>query len=281
MNFLYPLLAIASETAGKTIDKLNLTHTRISARQLMFLVFVGMFALLSVFIVITRQPFPAFTLVSFGLVVLIGVVSFVANIFDFLSLKANDLSLREPLVGFKPILAGLIGFALFPDERKPIYLVAFALGAIIVYWGSRQRRLGHIQKKGMFYLIVAVVLYALLPSIFNVTLPYISPAYIAFFRVVAVLAFTCVLCPVREIRKITSKGARYGLVSGVVYAVGAVAGLYMLQTFGVVASTLFAMLEPTLKYLSSFFVLKENVRRGEVASSVLIAVIIVTTLFIS
>lgn len=274
MGFLYLFISIVGESAGKTVDKLNFRRNHVTARQIMLLVFFAMSVSLLLFILLTRQPFPHFTLITLGLVLLIALVSFGGNVFDFLSLKADDLSLREPLNDFEPIVAGLVGYALFPAERKPGFLLAFLLGAIIVYYGTHRRKLRRLQKQGMFYLLLGVGLYALLPSIYKVTLGYLSPAYIALFRVASVLVLSSLLFPVKNVRGLSSKKLSYGLLSGVVYAISAVAGLFAIRELGVVLTMLLSLLGPFMRYYAGYFILKENVRKGEMISSFLLAIVV-------
>lgn len=274
MGFLYLFIAILGESGTTIIEKLNFRRNKITAQYLMFLLFLAMSVLLSLFVLITKQPFPHFTLVSLGLIGLIVAVSFSSNIFDVLSLKADDLSLREPLSDFAPIVAGLIGYALFPAERKPGYLLAFLLGGVIVYWGTHRRKLRKFQKKGLFYLLLAICLEALLVSIYKVSLDYLSPVYITLFRVVAILILSSVFFPVKNVRKLTSKKLGYGLLAGLVCTIGAVASLYAIHALGVVLTMLLSMFGPFLRYSAGYFVLKENVRKGELLSSALLATVV-------
>lgn len=281
MNFLYPFIAILGESAAKTIDKLNFSKNHIPYRLLMLLTFIAMTASLLLFIILTRQSFPAISLVSFGLIALIALASFGGNLFDYLSLKANDLSLREPMVDFDPILAGLVGYVLIPSERKVAFLIAFIIGAVIVYWGTHQRRLRHFQKRGMFYCLLAALLYAFLPSIYQLTLVYISPSYIAFFRVAAILIFTIIFLPVKKITKsLSSSKLTYSFLAGLVYSIEAIASLYAIKTLGVVLTMILLMLGPALRYLASSFILKEKVRKQEVISSLLLAGVVLISIFI-
>lgn len=279
MEFLFPLASIVSEATAKTIDKLNFSTTRISPNYLMRLVFLGMAGSLLVYVLITSKPLPDFSMAAAGFVILIALVSFAGNVFDYLSLKSDDLSLREPMLGFEPILAGLFGYLFFASERNPVLLPAFLLSAVVVYFGTHQRRLGRLQKRGMLYLLLAVLFYALLPSVYKLTLPYISPEYIALFRVVAILLLVSLLLPVRRTKKRLKNGrtARrtvFGLGSGVIYAVGTVTSLYAIQTLGVAQTMLLLTLGPALIYLSGYFILKEKERKGEIISSACLVVIV-------
>jgi drug/metabolite transporter (DMT)-like permease len=274
MDFIYPLIAVVSESFAQTIDRQIFKKHRIAATYLMWLVFVGMFVALFFYIILTKKPLPNFPLVAVSLLVLIALVSFTANIFDYLSLKSDELSLREPMLCFEPLLGGLFGFIFFPAERKPGFLLALMLSVVILLYGTHRRRLGINQTIGMGYLMMGIIFYALLPSIYKVTLPHISPEYIAFFRVTAILLLTTIFMPVKIPTK-PSSTIYLSVFSGFIYAIGAVAGLYAIEKLGVVQTSLLLVLAPVLIYLSSYFVLHEKVRMGEVASSILLAIVVI------
>jgi drug/metabolite transporter (DMT)-like permease len=280
MGFIYLLIYTFAESTGKTIDKLNFARNRVTSIQLMLVIFFAISASLLLFITLTNQPVPHFSPASLGLMAMVVLVSFGANVFDFVSLRLNDLSLREPLVDFEPITAGLVGYVLFPAERKTVFLVAFILSAFIVHWGTSRRKLRASQKKGLFYLLLAVGFYAILPSLYKLTLTHITPVYIAFLRTAAVFLLMAIFFPVKSKRwkGFSHKKVAYGLLSGVAYAVGTVAGLYAIKVLGVVLTMVFMLLGPATRYWASHFILKEKVRRGEMISSLLLAAVAVAAL---
>ncbi len=274
MGPVYVLLSIVTESTGKTIDKLNFKRNRIAAQQLVLLLFIAMSVCMLLFIVLTHQPFPHMTPAALGLIAVIALVSFGSNAFDYLGLKADDLSLREPLNDFEPIVAGLIGYMLFPAERKPGFLLAFILGAVIVYWGTHRRRLRRLQRQGLIYLLIGFCLEAVLPSLYKLSLVHMSPAYITLFRVLAVLVLSRLFFSTQGLRRLSSKKLGYGLLAGGVYALGAVVSLYAIQRLGVVLTMLLMLFGPFLRYMSGYFILKENVRKGELVSSMLLAAVV-------
>jgi drug/metabolite transporter (DMT)-like permease len=278
MGILFALLATIGESIAKTVDKLNFTRNRISSRQLLFLVFLGMFISLLLFIVITRQPLPQFSLITLGLALIIGLVSFASNVLDVLSLRVNDISLREPMLDFEPAVAGLVGYIFFPAERKTGYLIAFILAFFIVRYGTHRRTLQKAQRKGMSYMLLATLLNALLPNMYKVTLGYMSPAYIAFFRVAAVLVLATLFFSFKN-QDYSAKKVTYGLTSGVIYAAETVFSLYAIHILGVVVTMLLLLLGPALRYISGYFILKEKVRRGEVMASLLLAGVVLAAVF--
>ncbi|MCL2037981.1 GRP family sugar transporter [Candidatus Saccharibacteria bacterium] len=272
MGIIYLFLSITFESIGKTFDKLNFTKNHISVRQNLLLVFTVMAVSVVAFSLITQQSWGRLPLTAIAVLAGIIALSFAGNILDEHSLKRNDLSLREPLVNFEPILTGLVAYALFPGERKPIYLVIFIAGAVIVWWGVHRRKLKDFQSKGMRYLWIATMLYAAVPILYQIALDYLPPANIALVRVVAILVLLRLFFPPKKNRKLTGKMKRYGMIAGLVYAGGAIVGLYAIKELGLLLTMSFLMLGPALRFLAGKLFLREKVRHGEIISSALLAV---------
>lgn len=280
MGFFYLFTSILGESVGKTFDKLNFKRTRIGVRLSLLLTFFIMSLTVGGYVALFGQPLPQLSMAVLTLLSLIGVFSFGGNVFDILSVKADDISLREPLVDFEPIMAGLIGYLLFPAERKLSFLLAFLAGTLVVHWGIHRRKLRNYQRKGMRYLWIAVVLYAVLPSLFQEALKYVTPEYIALFRLVSVTILTALFFrPKKILRSLTGKRIMYGTLAGIAYGIGAVVSIYAIQVYGVVITMLFLMLGPAMRYLSSYFILHEKVRRGEVISSLMLTLIVALAAF--
>jgi drug/metabolite transporter (DMT)-like permease len=267
MDFIYPLIAVIGESSAQTANRYNFNKHIISASYLMWLDFVGMFGALLLYILLSGKNIPHLTITLAGLLILIALVSFTANIFDYLSLKADDISLRQPMLSFEPILAGFFGYIFFPSERRPAFLLALIVSLFIVHYGIHRRRLGRVQSRGIGYLFLGILLYALLPSIYKITLPHLDPEFIAIFRVWAILLLTTIFMPIKISFKPKNK-VYIGLVAGVFNAVASVAGLFAIEKLGVVQTSLILILAPVLIYLAGFFILKEKVRTGEVISSI-------------
>jgi drug/metabolite transporter (DMT)-like permease len=274
MDFIYPLIAVIGESTAQTVNRYNFNKHSLTATYLMWLDFVGMFGTIFLYILLSGKNMPHVTLMLAGLLALIALVSFAANVFDYLSLKADDITLRQPMLSFEPILAGFFGYVFFPAERKPAFLVALIISLFVVHYGIHRRRLGKNQTRGIGYLFLGVVLYALLPSIYKVTLPYLNPEFIVFFRVWAILLLTTVFMPIKISLKPQNKVV-LGIAAGLFNAAASVAGLFAIEKLGVVQTSLILILAPVLIYLAGFFLLKEKVRMGEVASSLCLVIIII------
>jgi glucose uptake protein GlcU len=280
MDFMYLLGSIVAESTGKTIDRFNFRRNKIDARQSLMICFAVMTLTVLTYILVRKESFPHLSLVVMAILLGIAVFSFAGNVFDELSCQVNDLSLREPLVDFEPIATGLIAYALFPSERKPAFLIAFILGAFIVRWGIHRRKLRKTQRRGMFYLWLAVILYAIVPVFYKEALYHLPPTYIALFRLSSIFVLLCLFFRPKPRKKLTSRMAGYAVFAGIVYAVGAVVSLYAIKSYGLVFTMLFLMLGPALRYLAGQFILHEPVRRGEVLSSLMLTLVVAIAAFV-
>lgn len=280
MNLIYAITYAIEEAIGTTIDKFNVDRNHIAARQLMLLVFGGMTGSLLIYILLLRPSLPDFTMATIILLLAIALVSFAGNILDYVSLKFDDLALREPMLNLEPVFAGFVGYILFPKERKVIYLIAFALSIIIVAWGTDRRDQKGFEKKGMTFLLLGVACYSILPSIYKFTLPHVSAVYIAFFRTASILILGLIFFRGFSRYKYTKSKVGLGLTSGVIYSTETVLGLIAISKLGVIETMLVTMITPGLIYLSSYFLLHEKVKRREVISSGLMALVVLSALVI-
>lgn len=279
MDFFYLLLSITGESGGYVLDRINFKKNRIGFRPLLLLGFIGMAIFLVPYLLLTHQPSPHITTTAIVLITSIIGFSFIGNVFDALSLKADDLSLREPLLDFYPILAGFVGYFFFPEERSSITLVAFVAGTFVIQWGMHRIKLRKLQRKGIGYLVLSVCFYAILPTLYHQALAYFSPAYISVFRVLGIILLVSLFLRPKSVRSFTPKRVGYCLASGASASVGAIAGLYAIQAYGVVITMLFLMLAPALRYLASQFILREKVNRVEVISSLMLTLIVAFAAF--
>ncbi len=281
MGLLYILAQMFAENAGKILDKHNYIKTSIVPRESLQYTFGSMFFFVASFIVIFNPNIPVFTLIGVALLGLIVVVSFVSNLFDEQSIKINDLSLREPLSNFKPILAGFIGLALFPEERETALLIGFILGAVVVAWGVQPTTLRGRQKKGILFMAIVVVLEASLKNIFVFALDEFDPEFITLFR----LAFISLLLgifyrPRKRNYKTKSQAKRISYTAGLMYALGSISSLYAIDTLGIVTTASLLLFGPALRYLSAYIFLSDKPSRRKVISSGLLGLIAAGVAFV-
>lgn len=281
MGHTYLIFAMFAENAGKILDKYNYSHNKIEPRESLAFGFSTMAIVIATFSAISRPEIPPATLVAVLPLVAIITLSFANNILDEQSLKINKLSLREPLSNFRPILAGSIGYVLFPDERNTILLLALIAGALIVAWGVKPKELSGLQRKGVTYMLLTIITGAIITNVYALALDNSAPEFIALIRTASLsVLFWVFFRPKR--RKFTRKrqALTFSIGAGIVYGGGAILSLYALQTLGVVTTALLTLLGPALRYLSAYLFLSDVPTRQQIMSSALLGLIAAGVAFV-
>ncbi len=274
MDFIYPLLSAVAEAVAKTTDKLNYQKNKILPNQLLFLLFATMVVGLLIFSIFIRQPIPSVTLTIAGLIIFMIIVSFGQNFFDYVGLRTKNLSLREPISNFQPILAGFLAYALFPSERNIKYIVAIIAGSAILYASNSNRRLKLEFDRGTAYLFIGMVFSAVLASVYKVGLEHVSPFYLLLFRSLGVLLLVKVFMRPR-LKGLKNNQVVLGIGAGVMYIVGNLLQLYSIQHLGLNFTIMILALGPAMIYTGCSLILKEKVLpRQIIASAALIGIII-------
>ncbi len=275
MDFIYPLLSVIGEVAGKTVDKLNYNQNKIKPGELVTLLFstmIGSLLLLALF----AHPFLPRLTIWFGcLMVVMIVVSFGQNFFDYVGLSSKNLSLREPINNLEPILASFLAYVLFPSERQIKYVVAIVIGVVILYWGNADKKLRLQLDKGTVYLFLGVVCSAISYSTYKLGLAEkVSPVYLLLIRTAGVLMLTRLLMR-PNVASLDKRQVTWGIGSGFLYAISGLASLYSIQRLGLNFTILILLLGPGLIYICSSVVLKEKVLFKQLAASAALLFVIV------
>ena len=279
MGIIQPLIAIAGESIAKTIDKLNFNKNKIKPAQLIFIIFSGMFISLISFILITQESFPILDLKLVGLISLMIIFSLAQNIFDFTGISSKNLSFREPINNFEPIMASFIAFILFPSEREIKIIIAIIIGAIVIYLGNSDKKLNLKLDKSTIYLFLAMICSAILVSIYKFGLEFISPSYLFIFRVSGILLLLPLLRKI-NFNKMNTSQISYGLFSGFIYFGGFLFRLFSIKNLGLNFTILILLLGPALTYFLSKIILKERIQFKKIVISIILILIIVLTIYI-
>lgn len=274
MDFIYPLLSAVSESLAKTMDKFNYQRNKIVPRQLLFLLFVTMVAGTLISTIFVHQALPAVTWTVAALVIFMICLSFGQNLFDYVGLHTKNLSLREPISNFEPVLASFLAYILFPSERNIKYVVAIVLGTIILYLSNSNRKLRLEFDRGTLFFFLGVVCSAVLASVYKLGLENMSPFYLLLFRSAGVLVLLCLFFR-PEIKGIRRNQTVLGVGTGVVYIIGNLSRLYSIKYLGLNFTIMILLLGPVIIYAASWLVLKEKVLLKQiVASAALLAVVV-------
>lgn len=279
MDFIYPLIAVVGESFGKTVDKLNFNKYKVRPNQLIFLLFSTMVSGLLVSLLFVHPPLPS---VQLGIGILIAamiIISSASNYFDFKGLSTTNLSVRQPINNFQPVLASFLAYLIFPSERQPKYILAIIIGTAILYLANSNRKLKLQIDRGVIYLILAMVCSAALQSIYKLGLESVTPMYLLLFRTAGVLAFSVFFLKL-NLPSLKKNQVRYGIGAGLLYLVANLGELYSIHQLGLNLTILVLLLGPAMTYLLCSLVLREKVLFKQVAASAALLMIIVLVVYL-
>jgi drug/metabolite transporter (DMT)-like permease len=275
MSYLLILVNILGETNGKIIDKYNFRNTNISPKSLIFWLFLSMFSLSFLLVSTQSRALPDISAGMILLFLFIILCSFGQNFFDFSGVALKDLSVREPIVNFQPLLTGLIAFLFFESERDLFLFLAIIIGSITLIWANTKSLNSKIQfDKGMTYLFLGILCSACVSNAYNIGLKDFSPETLFLIRSLGILLISGLFFYPKIIQS-SKKQASLGLISGMVYFIGHLAKIYSISIFGLQNAVLLFMLSPVFMYLHAHFILKEKIGiKKLMASSILICLVI-------
>jgi drug/metabolite transporter (DMT)-like permease len=279
MDFIYPFLAVVGEAVATTIDKLNYNKNKIKPNQLLFLLFSTMTVGLLASLIFIHEPFPAMSLEVFVLIIFMIIVSFGQNFFDYVGLHTKNLSLREPINNFEPILASFLAYLLFPSERDVKYIVAILAGTIILYIGNSNRKLRLVFDVGTIYLFLGVVCSAILASVYKLGLEHASPFYLLLFRASGVLLLVQIFFT-PHIKNLSKNQLVMGVGSGLIYIISNLARLYSIKYLGLNFTIMVLLLGPGLIYIGSSLILKEKITVKQIMTSLTLLAVVLWAVYL-
>jgi len=278
MSLVYPILSILGETAGKVLDKFNFNKNKIGYKPLTVIAFLVMLALTVIFLIATKQSYPSLAFYGYILILVMIILSVLQNVTDVIGLSKEDLSLREPISNFEHLMAALIAFFVFPSERDVVTLLFVIIGVGVLLWANtKKHHLNLFSCKGTRYFVYSTVFAAILTNVYKAGLIILSPSWIFFFRVLGVFIITAAFLRF-DIKTLTRSQWTFSICAGIAYFVGSLAFLFSIQYLGLLTTILLLMLAPALKYLGSYFILKEELTRKEIIGSFLLILVILFSL---
>jgi drug/metabolite transporter (DMT)-like permease len=279
MSYIYPFVKVIAEVTGKTIDKFNFKKNKVEPFQEFLLVFIVMVLLSSIYPIFSLKSFPAFSIFLVSLCLLMILISFFQNLFEFHGLQIKDLSYREMFIGIQPVLTMLFAFLLFPSERKISYIIGIILSVIILYFGTYQKHWKFKQDKGTIYILLAILCSAILANIYKYLLNYLLPQFLFMIRVVGVLILLLLVTKISYKFK-NNKTKVLGSLAGVFYFIGVIAYLLSIKHLGLNLTIILLFLHPVLTYFLSAEILKEKLNFRRMISNILLLIVVFLIVFV-
>lgn len=267
--------SILGDVGGEVVDKGTYRQdSQLTPAALMLPVFGAMMAALTAVAVIVGVlgQLTAATVLSVPVLAVVA-GSFAGNVASYRSLAVNTVSLRTPALGMVPVIAGAIGVVVQPTTglRTVGTVVLLAVAGVVVWWGTSRRDLATTGRRGLAWLAVCVCCNAAMPALYAVALTELDPVPLALVRVAGVLGLT--IATIRTRPALTAITIGRGTASGVLYAISAVAGIYAVHGWGIAGAVAIALATPAATLIASRTVLHETPHPGEIASSLILAIV--------
>ncbi len=279
-----PILASIMGAAGTVWERTILKKKNIDTKTYLSAGFLGVVLAMLPFIYffweIKEGAFSSMNLFIFFLVV---VLSIIANLFVFYSMKWAKLSRIEPARMVEPLFIILLAiiFSFFIDgnlyERNlKVIIPALIAGAAIVF--------SHIKKHHLTFskyftaALLGSFFFALEMVMTRMLLEFYSPMSLYFLRCLVIFVIAFVLFN-PKFDKIQNKTKFHILIIGVIWFTFRVIVYYGYINLGVIFTTLIVMLMPIFIYLFAWKFLKEKVTwRNIIASIIILGCVLYVTL---
>lgn len=275
-----PIIGAFLEAAGMILEKKVLRNKRINYKNYTVYEFLAIVLVMIPILFFTWKigsgAFSTKNILIFSFVILVSVI---ANLLIFFSLKRENVTEFESVWVAQPLFTIILAFILFQSERK-ISLAIFAFVASIALLIS------HIEKHHLKFdkYILAAILGSFLFSVeliaSNFILKYYNPFTFYFIRCffIFLITFAIFRPPGKELKNksllITI------LIIGLIWTFYRAIIYYGYQTLGVMFTTMIFILSPVLIFLFAILFLKEKPSKKQVISTAIIALCVVASIIL-
>ncbi len=280
----FPILAALALAGGTIFEREMLKKKSMDIKKFHVLEFFGivvaMLPILYFFWKIDSQAFELKNIIIFCIII---VISLIANIFTFYSMKGEKVNNLEPAKMLEPLFTILLAiiFSMFfkgvyKSNTKMIIPTIIAGAALI---------LSHVKKEHLNfnkYFLAAIVgsfFFALELVISNLILEFYSPVTFYFIRCFAIMILSWIILR-PKLNRADGKLKWNILFVGAIWVVYRVAAYYGYLKIGIISTTLILMLGAIFTYILAKIVLKEKIStRNIIASAVILACVIYANFF--
>jgi len=278
-----PLFGAFLEGVGVTLQKKILRKHQINSKNYIVYGFLA--------IVLVMLPFSYFfwnlkpeatELLNVGILLVIVILSIIANLLIIYSLKREDVSEIEPIRLMQPLFVILIAFIFsfffeaFSDEGSPFILFLALIASLSLVFA-------HIKKDHLSFnkYAMAAILGGLFFAIELVLSKFILTHYNSFtfyfIRCLLIFVITWAIFHPKIVSiKTKTKWMIFG--GGIIWVIYRIIMYYGYQTLGIVFTTMLFILAPIFIYLFAWIFLKEKIEWKQIASSIVIVVCIIVAI---
>jgi drug/metabolite transporter (DMT)-like permease len=209
-------------------------------------------------------------MVIFGIVVLLSII---ANLFTFYSMKWEKVSNLEPAKMLEPLFTILLAiiFSFFAvelyDRNYNVIIPALIAGSALIFSHIKKHHLEF--NKYFIAAIIGAFFFASELVTTRLILNYYSPFTFYFMRCASIFLISIIAFR-PNFSKLGKKSALYVLITGFVWVAYRTIVYYGYLTLGVIFTTLIIMLGPVFVYLFARIFLKEKIDKRNIWASVVI-----------
>jgi len=270
-----PFIGSFLEAAGMILEKKVLKTKNIDYKNYTVFEFLSIFILMLTFIwFVWDVKTGALGLTNLFIMSFVILVSVLANLFTFYSLKRENLTEFEPVWLMQPLFTILLAFILFDSERN---WITFSLALI----ASLALVLSHVKKHHLKFdkYILAAILGSFLFAVELVAskpiLQYYSPFSFYFIRCFFILVITYAIYK-PKFTKVGNKNWLMILLVGFCWIFFRAIMYYGYEVSGIVFTTIIFILSPVLMFLFAIIFLKEKPTKAQIISTIIIIACIVS-----
>lgn len=275
-----PIIGSVLEAGGMIFEKKILRKKKIDFRNYTVYEFLAIvIVMLPILYFVWNVKADAFSFVNILIFLSVVIVSVIANLLIFYSLKREKVTEFEPVWLMQPLFTILLAFIFFASERKWVVVVLSLIASITLVWS-------HVKKHHLVfdkYIIAALLgsfLFAVELVLSRTILDYYSPFSFYFLRCLFIFAISFVIFrPSFKPLKDKKIGAML-LIVGLIWTFYRAIVYYGYVTLGIIFTTTLFILSPVFMFLFAVIFLKEKPTRKQIIATIVIVVSVALTIFI-
>ena len=279
-----PIIGAFLEGAGMTIEKILLKKRIFNYKNYTVYGFlsivIAMFPLIFFFWKISPEAYLLKNLFVFFLIILFSIL---ANLFTFVALKREDLTVMEPIRLMQPLLTILLAFIMsfffeiYYSERNWSILILGIIASVSLV-------LSHVKKHHLVFnkYIIAALLGSLFFAVELVLSKFILQYYnsFTFYFLRCLIIFLITFMIFRPKFKVDKKTSLLILLTGIIWVVYRLILYYGYEIYGIVFTTILFILTPIFIYIFARIFLKEKITWRNIISSIIILICVVLAIIL-
>jgi drug/metabolite transporter (DMT)-like permease len=274
-----PIIGAFLEAAGMTIEKILLKNRIFNYKNYtvygFLAIIIAMLPLIFFFWKISPEAYLLKNLFVFFLIIFFSIL---ANLFTFVALKRENLSVLEPIRLMQPLFTILLAFIMsfffqiyYSERNYSILILGFIASITLV--------ISNIKKNHLFFdkHIIAALLGSLFFAIELVLSKFILPYYnsFTFYFLRCLIIFLITFMIFKPKFKADNKSMSLIFLTGIIWVIYRIILYYGYEIYGIVFTTILFILAPVFIYAFAKVFLKEKLTLRNIISSAIILICVI------